>query len=73
MEQMSLRHFVGMKFKTERVEAYFCQTILYNLQGSHLFCNEENTLAVVQSVGNHVGDGLTFSCSRRTIEDETVS
>ena len=46
---------------------------MHHLERCHLLCHEEHTLVVIERIGYHVGDGLAFSRSRRTVENEALA
>ena len=59
-----------MQLQTERSYADRFQTTLHNLQGRHLFGNEQYLLPFVQSIGDDVRNRLRFAGSRRTVQNE---
>ena len=73
LKEMGLRHFITMKFQTEWLKSHLRQTTLHHLKRCHLLCHEEYPFVMIQCVGNHIGDGLALSCSRRTVENETLA
>ena len=70
MQEVLLRGLVGMQFQTEGCQSDLFQSRLYHRQGSHLLSNEEHTLALVQRIGYHIGDGLRLTCAWRAVQDE---
>ena len=72
LEEMGLGDFVGMELQAEGVEAYLGQTLLHDAECRHLLGHEQYALALVEGIGNHIGDGLGLTGSRRTIEDEAL-
>ena len=73
LKEMRFRHLVTVQFQAEGVETNLCQTALHHLERCHLLCHEEHTLVVIERIGYHVGDGLAFSRSRRTVENEALA
>ena len=73
LQQVSLRHLVGVHLEAERIEADAGQAFLHHLEGRHLLGHEEHTAVVVERIGYHVGDGLALACARRSVEDEAAS
>ena len=72
LQEVCLGNFVGVELQTEWIEADFGETLLNHAEGRHLLSNEEYALAFIEGIGNHIGDGLRLSSTRRAIEDETL-
>ena len=70
LQQVALGHLVGVHLQAEGVEADFGKTFLHHLKGRHFLCHEEHAAVVEERVGDHVGDGLGFARTRRTVEDK---
>ncbi len=64
---------VGVQFKAERSESDFFQTFLHDFKGGHLLGHEKHFLALVDGVGDYVGDGLALACARRPVKDEALA
>ena len=72
LQQVALRHLVRVHLQAEGCQPYLLHARLHHLQGRHLLSHEEHTLAVVEGVGDDVGDGLALARSRRSVEYEAA-
>ena len=70
---MFLGGFIGMQLQTERSKVDLLKPRLYHRQGRHLLSHKQHPLALIQSVGNHVRDGLRLTGSWRAVQDKTPS
>ena len=61
---------IRMEFEAEFAQSQPVQTLFDDRKGRLLFRDEQDALAVVQSIGDDIGDGLALARSRRAVEDE---
>ncbi len=62
-----------MQLQAKLAQPLFCQTTVNHVQCRTLLCHEQYAAAQGQIVGNHVGNGLRLTGSRRPIHDEAMS
>ena len=62
-----------MKFQAEGIKADFPETLLHHFQCRFLLRDEKDALAVVEAVGDDVGDSLALAGSRGAVHHETAS
>ena len=53
-----LVNLVGMEFQTEWHKSDILQSFLHHFKGCFLFGDKQHTLVLIESIGNHVCDGL---------------
>jgi hypothetical protein len=56
-----------MQLQTELAQFLLYQAIEHDLQGGHLFCNEEDGLSAADSRGNEVSNRLRLARARRAL------
>ena len=65
--------FVGVKFQTEIAHAEHIEPFFDNRQRRLFFGDEKHPFAVVQGVADDIRYRLTFTRSRRTVQNESLA
>ena len=58
LQDMLLRHLVGVKLEAEGIKADLLKSALHHAESSHLLCDEEHSPPLVQRIGDEVRDRL---------------
>ena len=58
LQDMLLRHLVGVKLKAEGIKTDLLKSALHHAESSHLLCDEEHSPPLVQRIGNKIRDRL---------------
>ena len=59
---------IGVQLQAEILDSQGGKALLHHLQGGHFLRHKQNRLLLRQGVGDHGGDRLGFSGSRRAVE-----
>ena len=73
IENGTFLRLVGMQLQTERIESDLGKALLYDGERGHLFRDKEHGFALVERIGDHVGDRLGFAGAGRAVQHEGFS
>ena len=63
---------VGVQLQAEGIQPDGCQPLLHHGQSCHFFRHKQHGTAVVQGIGDHIGNGLGFTRAGRAVEHKAL-
>ena len=72
-DDLDLASLVRVQLEAVRPETHCLETVLDDPQSRHFLGNEEHPFSSCEAEGDEVGDGLRFSGTRRSFEDEALA